>query len=400
MEDEKSSGFMKPVIAAVVLLLVAVLSSATTLVISFPLIANMTDSTPSQSKLEELQTIIEVMYIAEVDSTALEDAAAAAMVAATGDRWSYYIPASKMQDYVDTHRNEYVGIGVSIEPTPDGTGILVLKVEPGTPAQEGGILPGDVIVAVDGTTVAQAGWEAASDMVSGKVDTPVDITVSRDGAEQTLTLTRAMIRSAIVTGRMVTPTIGYIQIENFLERSAQDTIAMIDNLEEQGATSIIFDVRFNPGGYKDEMVDILDYLLPEGVLFRAENFAGSVKEDTSDASCKDLSVAVLINAQSYSAAEFFAAALVEYEYGVTVGQATTGKGYFQQALPLSDGSAVNLSIGQYFTPNGVNLAEVGGLVPDYPVEMDEETAAAIYSDLATDEEDLQLQEAIRVLSTQ
>ena len=147
-------------------ILVAALASTVTLFVSTgtPQVAPVQTG---RSKLDQLADLIEERFIGEADRTAYEDAAAHAMVAALGDEWSYYIPASKMQDYVDTHRNEHVGIGVSIEPTPDGTGILVLKVEPGTPAQEGGILPGDVIVAVDGTTVAQAGWEAASDTRSG-----------------------------------------------------------------------------------------------------------------------------------------------------------------------------------------------------------------------------------------
>ena len=150
----------------------------------------------------------------------------------------------------------------------------------------------------------------------------------------------------------------------------------------------------------ENMAQGANYLLPEGVLFRSENYLGKVSEDKSDADCKHMPFAVLINGKSYSAAEFFAAALKEYECGITVGQPTTGKGYFQTTIELQDGSAVNLSIGKYYTPNGVSLAEVGGLVPDVPVEIDEETMALIYSDALPMGEDRQLQAAIAALQEQ
>ena len=161
---------------------------------------------------------------------------------------------------------------------------------------------------------------------------------------------------------------------------------------------MIFDVRFNPGGYKDEMVKVLDYLLPEGVLFRSERYDGLTWEDKSDAKCKNMPMAVLMNTESYSAAEFFAAALNEYDYAVTVGQATTGKGYFQNTITLSDGSAVNLSVGKYYTPNGVSLAEEGGIQPEVLVDIDQQTMAKIYAKTLPDEEDAQLQAAIEQLT--
>ena len=142
----------------------------------------------------------------------------------------------------------------------------------------------------------------------------------------------------------------------------------MEKLLEQGAEKLIFDVRNNLGGYVHEMVDLLDYLLPEGPLFRSVNYMGMEDVEKSDADCLDIPMAVLINGNTYSAAEFFAAALSEYEWAITVGEATCGKGYYQTTIQLGDGSAVQLSTGAYTTPNGVNLTEVGGLKPDIPVE--------------------------------
>ena len=195
---------------------------------------------------------------------------------------------------------------------------------------------------------------------------------------------------------MLEDNIGLVTIENFDLRCAEESIAAIEALLAQGAESLIFDVRNNPGGYKTEMVELLDYLLPEGVLFRAEDYRGVEEVDESDADCLEIPMAVVVTLNSYSAAEFFAAALSEYEAAVVVGEKTFGKGYFQNTFPLPDGSAVNLSIGKYCTPKGVSLADVG-LAPDVSAPVDEETAARIYYDLLDPMEDPQILAAINAL---
>ena len=155
-------------------------------------------------------------------------------------------------------------------------------------------------------------------------------------------------------------------------------------------------MRHNPGGYASELVKVLDYLLPEGELFRTVRYDGKEDVDMSDADCLDVPMAVLVNAGSYSAAEFFAAALRDYEAAVVVGEQTVGKGYFQTTYQLNDGSAVALSIGEYFTPKGKNLAAVG-VTPDVVVTVDEETASAIYYGTLNPEEDPQIQAAVKTL---
>lgn len=393
MENKGANKFMR----LISYILVAALASGATLFFFGQGSGQTTGLTVKKSKLEELKNVIQKQYIGQADEAYMEDMAAAAMVAAVGDRWSYYISKDQMQAHEEQRANAYVGIGVTITVTEDESGFEIQQVEPEGPAKQGGILPGDIIIAVDGVSVAQTGIDKAKNMVSGAENTNVDITVLRQEQELTFTLTRKKILVTVASGQMVTDTIGYIRIANFDDRCAQETVALIERMEQEGATSFIFDVRFNPGGYKHEMVELLDYLLPEGVLFRSEDYRGVSWEDTSDASCRDFPIAVLINSDSYSAAEFFAAALVEYDRAVTVGQPTTGKGYFQNTIELSDGSAVNLSVGKYFTPNGVSLAEVGGLVPQVLSEVDDETAAKIYGQLLTPEEDPQLQAAIKAL---
>ena len=140
------------------------------------------------------------------------------------------------------------------------------------------------------------------------------------------------------------------------------------------------------------MVEVLDYLLPEGPLFRSVDYNGREDLDKSDADCLEMPMAVLINGGTYSAAEFFAAALREYDWAVTVGEPTTGKGYYQTTIELGDGSAVQLSTGAYTTPKGVNLTEVGGLKPDVP--------AAPADTVVATEEDPQILAAMGALETQ
>ena len=339
-------------------LLVAALSSALTFGICY-------EKPEKPSKLDNLESLIEEKFIGEHDTTAMEDAAAEAMIASLGDRWSYYIPADQYSAYLEQMENSYVGIGITIQVTEDQSGFLVTKVNQGGPADQAGMLPGDKLVAVNGTDVREMDIDDTGTLVKGEENTTVDITVDRAGECITLTVTRMLVQVPVGTGKMLDGNVGLVTIANFDNRCAEETIAAIDSLLEQGARMLIFDVRNNPGGYVTELVAVLDHLLPEGDLFRSVNYKGKEEVEVSDKNCiEGIPMAVLINGSSYSAAEFFAAALREYDYALIVGEPTTGKGYFQQTYTLGDGSAVGLSVGKYFTPNGISLAEEGGLIPD------------------------------------
>ena len=349
-------------------------------------------------KLTELQKILEQQFVGDADMDFAQDTAAAAMVYALGDRWSYYIPAEELAAYQENKDNAYVGIGVTIAVREDGTGIDIQGVTPGGAAQVAGIVPGDILIKVDGQSVTGMDSEQVRNLVRGEEGSQLTVTILRDGAEQIFTLKRQVIRVEVATGQILEGNIGLIKINNFNSNCGEETIAQIQRLRNLGATKLIFDVRFNPGGYVAEMLEVLDYLLPEGVLFRQEDYQGRKYTEHSGASCLEMPMAVLVNGDSYSAAEFFAAALREYDWATIVGQQTIGKGYYQNTIMLSDGSAVNLSTGKYFTPNGVNLTEVGGLTPDVVVEVDEETAAKIYAGAVPVAEDVQIQAAIAALA--
>ena len=387
MEKNKVLNFLLRTLSYI---LVAALASVVTILVC----------TNPESKLERLQAIIEEKFIGEADSTAISDAAAHAMVAALGDRWSYYIPAKEYQSYSEQKKNIYVGIGVTITVREDGTGFDILQVEPGGGAHDAGILPGDILYTVEGQSAAELGTAGCSDLIRGNPGTFVKVTVLRNEAELEFSLERKTIHVAVAQWEMLEGNIGYIKIRNFNSGCAQQSIAAVRELQEQGATALVFDVRNNPGGYKAELVELLDYLLPEGPLFRSLSYTGKETVDSSDASCVELPMAVLINGNSYSAAEFFAAALEEYDWAIVGGEPTTGKGYFQNTYLLPDGSAVGLSVGKYTTPNGVSLAETGGLIPTVLTDVDAQTEAMIYAEQIEPAADVQIQAVIDALTKQ
>lgn len=348
-------------------------------------------------KLDRLENLIQERYIGEADGEAMEDAAAAAMVKATGDRWSYYIPASQYEAHKEQSENAYVGIGITIQQAEDGSGFLIVMVNQNGPAQEAGVQVNDLLIAVEDQDVREMTADQVRELIRGEAGTKVSLTVMRQGEHQTLAVERRRIESAVATGQMLTDGIGLVKISNFDERCASESIAVIQKLQQEGAKKIIFDVRNNPGGYAEELVKLLDYLLPEGDLFRSVSYDGTEKVDTSDADCLDMPMAVLINGSSYSAAEFFAAALQEYQAATIVGEPTVGKGVYQTTISLEDGSAVALSTGKYFTPKGNSLTDVG-VTPDVRVDVDEETAEKIYYGTLGYADDLQIQAVIQVLN--
>ena len=363
-------------------ILVAALASAGTWIAA--------DKLPN-SKLEHLAKAIDRRCIGDADQTQIQDAAAEAMIAALGDRWSYYISAEEYADHLERQNNSYVGIGVTVQQRQDGRGIDVVAVEQEGPAAEAGVQAGDIITHADGKALGGMTLSEGRNFIMGEKNTEVVLTLLRGEDIQDVTVTRKVIHSKVAVGQMLSGNVGYIAIRNFHDGAGKETIDEIEKLTEQGAEKLIFDVRNNPGGYVHEMVKLLDYLLPEGPLFRSRNYNGVEDVDESDADCLELPMAVLINGNSYSAAELFAAALSEYDWAVTVGEPTCGKGYYQTTIQLGDGSAVQLSTGQYTTPNGVNLTEAGGLIPDFPVAPADSVVAAA-------EEDPQIRAAIQALA--
>ena len=355
------------------------------------------EQTPAEAKTAEIGAYLDRFFIDDYDEEKLADAAASAMVEATGDRWSYYLTAEEKSSYDEQMQNAYVGIGVTITAQKELGGMRIEAVTADGPAEEAGLLTGDIITEVEGEKTLDLGMTGTRTKVRGEEGTFVTLTILRGEESFPVSVERRSIQTPVATYEMLDGQIGYIKIANFDTRCAEETNAAMDELIAQDAKALIFDVRNNGGGYKNELVKVLDKILPEGILFQSEDYQGSKQIDRSDADCIDLPMAVLVNQDSYSAAEFFAAAIQEYDWGTVVGTKTVGKGNFQTAFTLSDGSMLNLSIGKYYTPQGRSLTDTG-ITPDIEIALSDEDGAKLYYGQLEKADDAQLQAAIREIT--
>lgn len=381
---------MKKLITVLSYLTTAMAACAVTLLVTI-------GKTPGSTKLDQVEYLIKNRFIEEADMEKAEDAAATAMIDSLGDRWSYYLSAADYATHKEQVENAYVGIGITISPEENGQGFLILAVQKDSGAEAAGLLAGDIITGAESQDVRGMTTAQLRDIIRGKEGTSVSLEITRDSEVLRVKVTRMQILTEVVSYEMLENSIGLIAISNFDARCADETIAAIEALREQGAQALIFDVRNNPGGYATELVKVLDYLLPEGDLFRTLDYAGRETVDKSDASFLDMPIAVVCNEDSYSAAEFFPAVIQEYGAGTIVGMPTCGKGYFQYTYELSDGSAVGLSAGKYFTPSGKSLIGTG-IQPDVVVEVDDETRAKIAYGTLDAKDDPQIQAAVDILT--
>ena len=381
---------MKKLITVLSYLTTAMAACAVTLLVTI-------GKTPGSTKLDQVEYLIKNRFIEEADMEKAEDAAATAMIDSLGDRWSYYLSAADYATHKEQVENAYVGIGITISPEENSQGFLILAVQKDSGAEAAGLLAGDIITGAESQDVRGMTTAQLRDIIRGKEGTSVSLEITRDSEVLRVKVTRVRILTEVVRYEMLENNIGLIAISNFDARCADETIAAIEALREQGAQALIFDVRNNPGGYATELVKVLDYLLPEGDLFRTLDYAGRETVDKSDASFLDMPIAVVCNEDSYSAAEFFPAAIQEYGAGTIVGMPTCGKGYFQYTYELSDGSAVGLSAGKYFTPSGKSLIGTG-IQPDVVVEVDDETRARIAYGTLDAKDDPQIQAAVDILT--
>ena len=347
----------------------------------------------ADDKLAEAADIIRENFIGEYEEADLTDQAIDAMVASLNDRWSFYMTAEEVAAYEMSSRNSYGGIGIVLQ-DGDDRAARVLKVYEHSPAGEAAVMPGSSFLSVNGTDTRGMSRDELAELVRAAISrNRVDLRLlCPDGEEREYSLVPGDVYTEPVTCSMLPSGLGYIRVENFEERSAQGAIEAVEDLRARGAPGIIFDMRENPGGQLRELLKLLDYLLPEGKLFISRNIDGSEDVDYSEASCVEIPMAVLINEDSYSAAEFFAAALREYDWAVLIGAQTSGKGYAQITVPMTDGSAIHISHIAYFTPKGVCLAGVG-LTPDLAVELGEKERSLLYYGLLPQEDDPQLQAA-------
>ena len=350
------------------------------------------------SKLKSVADIVDKYFVGEYKEADAIEVALAGYVAGLDDVWSAYYTAEQTASIEEDEANQYVGIGVTYS-TAAETLYQITAVTPGGPADLAGILPGDKLLTAAGVDVntLETGDDLAA-LVKGEIGTQVTIVVERAGEHLTFNITRDVIYTYSVTSRMLENNVGYIAIADFDSNVDDEFREHLTTLQEQGAKGFIFDVRNNPGGYVSVMHEMLDGLLPEGPVITMVDKAGEEMPLTSDADMLEMPMVVLTNEYSVSAAEFFAAALQEYDMATVVGTKTSGKGYSQQTFKLSDGSSVHISTTRYYTPKGNSLAETG-VTPDLVVELPLEDLNLLLSGKLADVDDEQLQSAMKTVNS-
>lgn len=316
--------------------------------------------------------LVNTRFVGEADGETVADLALTGMVAGLEDRWSLYLTPEQYRQVQKQRENAYIGIGITYLPSEAGDAMVIQSLAPGGPAETAGLLVGERIVAVDGTELDAENFDELVDGIGDQVGQETVLTVEDDrGERRDVTLTLAQVRSESAEYEMLEGDIGYVRLNNFYQNSAESFREAVDALVDRGARALVFDMRNNPGGYVDQLTQMLDYLLPEGPIFAEHTKRGPVHVIRSDEECVDLPMAVLINGDSYSAAELFAAQLRESVQAPLIGERTCGKGYYQQVFELCNGGAVNLSTGMYTTGGGTSLIGVG-LTPDVQEEDPEE----------------------------
>ena len=344
----------------------------------------------------EAVAIIRASFVGDYDMGSAANQGLDALITGLGDRWSYYMDAEGYAEQQESRSNAYVGIGVTVT-YPEEGGLLIQSVVEGGPADQAGLKPGERITAVDGAALTAEGGVDGSERIRGAEGTQVVLTVlGTDGTQRQVTVTRRQVEEHPVSFELLEDGTGLVTIKNFNSRCAEESIEAVDTLVEEGAERLIFDVRNNGGGYLNELTELLDHLLPEGTIFRSESKSGWKGSVQSDAECIELPMAVLVNGNTYSAAELFAAELQEMDWAVVVGEPTFGKGFSQQTFPLLNGGAINISTAKYFTGEGVSLIGTG-LTLDREVSLTEEEGAALAAGALPPAEDPQLQAALTLL---
>lgn len=352
-------------------------------------------------KFAEIISVVENNYVGDADKEFMTDIGYKALTEAVGDRWSYYMNPVEYEAYKEYQSNSYTGIGITIALDEEADLPVVAGVLEDSAAQNAGMEIGDVLSSIDGVSLKGLTISEVKGIVVSKGETKFTIMLlDESGVEREISVQAGVVFSKPVKYELLPDGIGYVKIKNFEGESASMTIAAVDKLIAQGAKGIVFDVRNNPGGLLSELIEALDHLMPEGEVFVSVDKNGTETVMSTTAGCVEIPMAVLVNNNSYSAAEFFAAALSEYDLATVVGINTTGKSRSQINIELSDGSVVHLSTRGYLTPNRVDLAKQGGLVPDIVVELSEEETAYLTAGRLDFDKDGQLQAAKKALLSQ
>ena len=319
-------------------------------------------------KFNRVMDILKKDFYQKVDVNKMLEGAIYGLAESLGDPYTVYFDKKQMEAFLEKSRGSYVGIGVTVNVDDDGL-LTVIEPAKGSPAMEAGILKGDKIVKVDGKDVTSVSDEnMIISMIKGKENTHVNITVYRPSEDRYVqfNIKRKRIRASNIKSEILSGNIGYIKIAMFDSEIARYFRNDLSNMLKNGIEGLIIDLRDNPGGSFEQVVEIADSLLPAGTIVYTEDRDGRKEYRYSDKAYVDLPLAILINSNSASASEILAGSVRDHGRGILVGTRTFGKGLVQELKLLGDGSGLKVTISRYFTPSGTCIHGTG-IEPDIEV---------------------------------
>lgn len=360
-------------------------------------VSEMLEDKDVQAKVDEINRYIENYYYFDIDPDFQEESFYDGIMNGLNDPYSVYYTKEEYQDLLEDNSGEYFGVGAVV--TQDTTmKVTVVRPIKGSPAEAAGVKADDIIVEVDGTEITDQELSLVVEMIRGEKGTTAHIKVYRPSEDKYIEfeIKRAEVENVSVDYRMLDNNVGYISITQFYENTPKEYKEAVEDLGKQGAKGLIVDLRDNPGGLLNAVVDMCAYTLNGGNIVTTKDRDGKVTSsfDDKDDHSIDVPMVVLVNGNSASASEIFAGAMKDTGTAKLVGTTTFGKGIVQSILPLSDGTAIKITVSKYFTPGGNDIHQIG-IEPDYEVELEDRTNA-VNIDY---EDDLQLHKAEEVIKS-
>lgn len=346
-------------------------------------------------KIKEILSLIESKYIGEVNMDELVDAAINGIFETIDDPYTRYLTEEEYNEEVNSGEEKYTGIGIHISWSVKKDALVIIGVMPNTPAKEAGLKSGDIIKTVNNNEVNKDNYNARIDEIKGVADTTVDLAIERDGKLINFTVKRANIVASNIESNILENNIGYIKILQFSNGIYNEFKTEYDKLiDTDKVDSLIIDLRNNPGGLVNEVLNIANMLVGDGIMLKVEYGDGTTKVYNSNSSKCNIPLVVLVNENSASASEILAGCVKDLKAGTVIGTTTFGKGIMQSVMPLEDGGGVSITVAQFYT---ASMSEIHGkgIVPDIEIELPE----GVVPDLVLDEKvDTQLKKAIEHLT--
>ncbi|MDR2650200.1 MAG: S41 family peptidase [Clostridiales bacterium] len=348
-------------------------------------------------KIGEIMGVLDAHSINPYKQDELRESMFRGLVAGVGDPYTTYFDEKSLNSFMQSTEGTYGGIGVVVKSDPKDNLVTVVTAYEGAPGALAGLRANDKFMKINGLDITDSSLDDVTSMTKGQAGTSVRITIYRESEDRTfdVNVVRQKIDIPTIFKKVLADNIGYIRISAFDRVTLDQFIKAYDELQDEETDGLIIDLRNNPGGLLDVVTKIADILVPEGIIVYTEDKSGRREYTNSDKKAVDVPLVILVNENSASASEVLSGAVKDLNVGVLVGAKTFGKGIVQNLYPLSDGSAIKVTVAKYYTPSGVCI-QGDGIVPDYVVEMSDDDTARI-SEL-TLEADAQLSKALEVVN--